>query len=81
MSILLNGRSYVILQYFYMSVKSFDLYLMDLKKSVSSFFKRIRVTHLISFDLDLWPQITVVQILNTEKTTLLWDYFSPLLFM
>lgn len=56
------------LQYFYMPVKSFHLDLMDLKEPVSSFLKRMRLTHLIPFDLDHWLQIIMVQILRTEKS-------------
>lgn len=56
------------LQYFYMPVKTFALDLMNLKEPVSSFLKRMRLTCLIQFDLEQWPQIIMVQILNTEKS-------------
>lgn len=51
-----------------MPVKSFDLDLMDLKEPVSSSLKRMRLTDLTAFDLDRWPQIIMVQLLNTEKS-------------
>lgn len=40
------------LQYFYMPVKTFDFDLMNLKEPVLSFLKRMRLTHLIHFDLE-----------------------------
>lgn len=56
------------LQYFYWPVKSFDLHLMDLKELVSAFLKRVTLTHSIQFGPDQWPQIIMVQVLNTEKS-------------